>query len=260
MPPAEFLDFQIRAWRADDQLIAVLVHSSPAGDIRRPVVTPFPTDQVEALRRLTDDVWKGPPGTQQRIVKAGRLLSEGLLPLPVYALLKSSLDGLQAGQGLRLRLCLDAGLIDLPWEFLYRPDLVDDESLAGFLVLDPRVSLVREAPLQSWIFRPSGDRQRIVFIGSFWPDWTEGPDRWQIGPEHDQLTKTLKPVQDFLDITPLIDAAGTGLEAALDRPATIFHYAGHTDVAAGRGYLARAVYTDRTASLPTMYSWRPSSW
>jgi hypothetical protein len=36
-----FVDFEIRAWQADSEHVQVLVHRSPAGSIRRPIIVPF---------------------------------------------------------------------------------------------------------------------------------------------------------------------------------------------------------------------------
>jgi hypothetical protein len=32
-----FIDFELRAWQADAEHVQVMVHSSPAGDMREPV-------------------------------------------------------------------------------------------------------------------------------------------------------------------------------------------------------------------------------
>ena len=66
----------------------------------------------------------------------------------------------QAGLGLRLRLCLDDDLIDLPWEFLYRRDVEAPAARGGFLLLDGRISLVREPP--SLVAAPRRDRSHAA--------------------------------------------------------------------------------------------------
>ena len=39
--------------------------------------------------------------------------------------------------------------------------------LDGFLVLNPRLSLVREAPVESSKLEPSEEQQRMVIVGAF---------------------------------------------------------------------------------------------
>lgn len=68
-------------------------------------------------------------------------------------------------RGLRIRLCLDDDLIDLPWEFLYRPDGDAPAAQSGFLLTDGSISLTREPPsivgapcVRSSNFAPSTSR------------------------------------------------------------------------------------------------------
>ena len=46
--------------------------------------------------------------------------------------------------GVRIRLALDETLVDLPWEYVLRPDRRHDNAMSSFLLLDPRISLVRQ--------------------------------------------------------------------------------------------------------------------
>jgi hypothetical protein len=68
-----FYDFQIRAWRVDEEHAQVMVHSSPAGDIRKPLTVALVPDMLNSFRRLVNDYWKVPPGTTQQIIKAGNV-------------------------------------------------------------------------------------------------------------------------------------------------------------------------------------------
>jgi hypothetical protein len=111
-------------------------------------------------------------------------------------------------------------------------------------VLNPLVSLVREAPSLARSFPPSAQGQRMVVAGAYWPDWPEGKDYWQFVEEYRRVTKPLEAMRQQIDPDPAVDAAREGIPKALSHPAAVFHYAGHTDVVGGRGYLAREVYTD----------------
>lgn len=233
-----FIDFQLRAWQIDGSRAQVMVHSSPVGGMRKPVVVPSDVDQLSALRQVASIApFRGEPGTLKRIIEAGRQLSQILLPSPVFALLIRSLEHIEPEDGLRFRLCLDESLADLPWEFLYRPDAPTGKSLAGFLVLDSRISLVREAPIALYKVRPSRRKQRMLFAGTF---WAGDVDAWCVREEYQRLSGALEPVQEFLAMD-FCAASDDHMELALTKPATIFHYSGHTDVSDGRGYLMREV-------------------
>jgi hypothetical protein len=237
-----FYDFQIRAWRVDEEHAQVLVHSSPAGDIRKPLTVNLDPGRLNGLRQLVDNCWKWPPGTTQTIIKAGNELAEILLPVPVHTLLIKSLERVPPEDGLRVRLCLDKDLIDLPWEFLYRSDGTDEDGLAGFVVLNPRISLVREAPIL--IYKPSlsDEPQRLVFAGT--PYSVNGKkDAWGTEEEYRRLSLSLNQVVEkgFLEIDPYITSDGDNIERALVEPAAFFHYSGHTDEENGQSYLTKTI-------------------
>jgi hypothetical protein len=140
---------------------------------------------------------------------------------------------------------LDKDLIDLHWEFLYRSDGTDEEGLAGFIVLNPRISLVREAP--TLIYKPpvSDEPQRLVFAGTPYIG-EDGKDKWGIEEEYSRLSLSLGPLVEkrFLSIDPFTTASGDNIEKALIEPAAFFHYSGHTDEENGQSYLARTVKSD----------------
>lgn len=238
-------EFQLRAWRVEEKTIQVMVHSSPAGDIRQPLTVPCVLDDLDNERKLFQESnWFLNPDTQQRLVTLGRQLAQTLFPRPVYALLTSSLQALGPQDTLRIRLCLDPALIDLPWEYLYRPDMPTGTALTGFLLVDPRLSLVREAPTGVGGLPPLQGQQRMVFAGTFW-DGTR--DQWGVRDEYQRLAEALVPVKALLNLE-FITAAGDNIDMALLQSADLFHYSGHTDTEAGRGYLLREV---QTASQPS---------
>ncbi len=168
----------------------------------------------------------------------GRRLAQTLLPPAVFSMLTRALDRLEPDQGLRLRLCLDDSLVDLPWEFLYRPD-VKRGRWGGFLALDRRISLVREAPRSVRVPRPSRRRERLLFAGTPWP----GHKEWGVEEEYRLLAAALQPVQDYLS-TEFVNASGDNLEGALLSRCALLHYAGHTHVADGEGFLFREIRQD----------------
>jgi hypothetical protein len=246
-----FVDFQLRAWQASDKEVQLLVHSSPVGAMRRPVKVPFEMPQLEAICHMVRINWLSQAGMLERVVEAGKQLSKVLLPPEVYTYLVRSLESV-GEDGLRLRLCLDEVLIDAPWEFLRRPDALEDEVLDGFLVLNPHLSLVREAPVESSKLEPSEKQQRMVILGAYQVD---GGDPWQVEEEREKLTKALEPVEKFLQIdTRFKTAAGNHIEDALSTPVSVFHYSGHVHVENGRGSLVRELTDPADASTLSLLS------
>jgi hypothetical protein len=250
-------EFQIRAWQLDESKAQVLVHSSPVGDIRKPITVPCDLRRLDEARNLFQSQWFTRPDAQPQLISLGRLLAEVLLPSPVYALLTSSIQILGPDNILRIRLCLDPALIDLPWEYVYRPDMEKTTSLTGFLLFDHRLSLVREAPLNAGMTSLISEKQRMVVTGALWSAQGEKWDRWEVQEEYRKLAESLSPLKDFLSLHFVI--AADDIEGALAQPAAIFHYSGHTDSEAGSAYLVREVKamergSELVESLDKMYS------
>lgn len=254
MPTAEF---QIRAWQADDAHVQVLVHSSPAGDIRKPLTVPCNLGQLDDARGLFQGGWLVEAGVERRLIEMGRRLADLLLPRPVYALLTSSLQIIGPDSALRIRLCLDPALVDLPWEYLYRPDVEDAASLTGFLLFDHRISLVREAPVKMEAATALTGKQRMVCVGTLWSAGQDRWDPWGVQAEYHKLAESLASVGEFLSLE-FLSAAGD-IEGALSNPVAVLHYSGHTDADKSSGYLVREVKADcpgssQVESLDKMYS------
>lgn len=226
-----FVDFSIRAWR-EGHSIAVMAHATPVGSMRAPVFVRVGAFDPLDWRLRTEASW-----TQAAAL--GRELARWLLPPPVWALFGDTLRalGVLPGTGVRLRLCLAEELIDLPWEYLYRPDVDAAESpRSGFLLMDERLSLVREPPTllarQSAPARP----QRGVFVGALWSD---GSDGWGVKPEFNSLRRSLAPLADLVQLERVSATDEAGLDALLAQGCEFFHYAGHADLVDGTAQLVR---------------------
>jgi hypothetical protein len=241
----DFIDFELRAWQVDQAHAQVLVHNSPAGDMRQPITVPFDAARLDAFRAIFADRWVGAPTVNwSDLIGGGQQLAAILLPPPVYALLIRSLERIAPNDGLRVRLCLDAALVDLPWECLYRPDAAGQNPSAGFLPLDPRISLVREASGRLAGTSPTRRRQHLLFAGA--PFVVRGTDYWGVEQERDELLAALQPVNDFLSVES-VTGAQTSFETALTRgPVDIFHYSGHTEALADGSFLVEDLRVDPT--------------
>ncbi len=236
-PAVRFVDFSVRAWR-EGSYVQVMAHATPAGAMRQPAA-------VKIGRFVADDYRLPIDAPLARAAGIGRELARVLLPPEVWRLLGESLAAIAPRRdlGLRLRLCLDDDLIDLPWEFLYRPDVDSPAAQSGFLLSDGLISLTREPPSIIGMQPSTDHKQRALFVGTLWDD---GSDGWAVKSEYASLQRAMRPVGQLLRF----DFAASDDIAAVDKALTngcdVFHYAGHTDVADGRGTL---VHRARSATL-----------
>lgn len=233
----EFADFEIRAWKKTARCVQVLVHSSPAGEMDAPVDVDVASGRLTALANVDDVFGNLGPGTNLRSAKLGAELASILLPPPAAQLLDASLRQLTRGDGLRIRLCLDSALSALPWELMFRSESRRGGGmLDGFLVLDPRISLVRGATRIFQESRLVADRLRLVFAGAF---AAGGEDQLKVRDEYAGLAKAIEPIANLVWLEPCTASVGSAIETALARPAAIFHYAGHVEIEGARAYLVK---------------------
>lgn len=182
-PPAlHFAEFALRAWRDDPRYVQVIAHATPVGGMRRPASV-----KLSRIDRCDFDIAVNE--TLGRAAEIGRELSRNLLPEAVLALLLESIryTAQRGDMGLRLRLCLDEELIDLPWECLYHPDMLGAVQLNGFFLADGDVSLVREAASFPFTLAPTERTQRALFLGTLFDEET---DRWLVHDEFKSCRRT----------------------------------------------------------------------
>ncbi|HWS14133.1 MAG TPA: CHAT domain-containing protein [Rhodocyclaceae bacterium] len=232
-PPMRFVDFALRAWR-EGPYMQVIAHATPVGGMRQPVAVRLGPFSAEDYRLRID-------ASLAECADLGRRLARLLLPEEVWQRLSESLVAIapQASLGLRVRLCLDDDLIDLPWEYLYRPDVEAEAAQSGFLLMDGRVSLVREPASLVAVAAPGERRQRGLFVGTFFDD---GSDTWSVGVEHRSLSKAMRPLRGLLGFDFVRADAGDEIMRALAEGCDLFHYAGHTEVENGRGAMVQLAH------------------
>jgi hypothetical protein len=225
-----FIDFAIRAWR-EGRYVQVIAHSTPAGAMRQPVAVRLGEFDANDYRIACD-------APHSHAAAVGRDLARMLLPHEVWRLLGESLAAISShpNLGLRIRLCLDDDLIDLPWEFIYRPDVDATAAQSGFLLTDGHISLIREAPSVVTLLPANSNKQRALFIGTMWDD---GSDRWQVRSEFTSLKAAMRPVDDLLQFEFVSANNGVEVDAALSVGCDVLHYAGHVDITDGGGTLTQ---------------------
>jgi CHAT domain len=247
--PISFVDFAVRAWR-EGPYAQVIAHSTPAGGMRQPVAVKIGVFAPDDYRVAID-------APLARGAEVGRQLARVLLPPEIWRLLGESLASISSRRdlGLRLRLCLDDDLIDLPWEFIYRPDVDLPAAQSGFLLMDGRISLTREPPSIVGTPASSDHPQRGLFVGAMFDD---GSDTWGVRGEHENLMTAMGRVENLLsfDFKRADDSAGVDL--ALSQPCDVFHYAGHTEVVDARGTLVQLVNSARLETQLAHLQLKPS--
>jgi hypothetical protein len=190
--------------------------------------------------------------TQAEATTIGKRLAQVLFPGEVFQLFAESLAAVlttRPHRGLRIRLAIDESLLDLPWEYVYRPDRLQKDGMSGFLLLDPSISMVRHAADGRIQIEPITGRQRLAFVGTLWEGKKDG---WEVGNEFDLLRQALRPVARYFHPEFAVASNAKGLGATHPRHAAIFHYAGHCDFdERGRAFLLRELPTSRALRLRT---------
>ena len=247
-----YRDFVINARRLDARLVAVSVDASPAGRSDKITKVVFPEKEAAALHRTFV------AGLEAMHLAGGRMmitadeastigerLAEILFPQEVFLLFAKSLTAAVAARtGIRIRLVMDPELMDLPWEYVRRPDRRGTAGLSGFLLLDPSISMVRHAADATVTMAPISGQQRLTFVGTFWEGRRDG---WEVGKEFALLSEALTPVARYLEPDFIVT---TNSERLLSTPlgtTAIFHYAGHVDFADdGSAFLVKELPTSRS--------------
>jgi CHAT domain len=146
-----------------------------------------------------------------------------------------------ADEGVRLRLIIrEPRLAQIPWEFTYLSSL-GHEHISDFLVLDPKVSLVRHEALpvpHSAVAARDPGRLRLIAATANAPGLATLDLRreWQVV---ERAVKDLPQDGAAIDYQPVLENPRVAdLQGALLRGADLFHFAGHGGLAHGSGYLA----------------------
>jgi hypothetical protein len=235
-----YIDFTIRARDWQDRQFKVEVTSSPVDRMREPAVSTY--DEAALARPLYNLERKRIH--LKDLIALGEALADMLLPPAVRQMLLRSLSAVGPEQGLRLRLVLDdPQAANLPWEYLhlYRtggdpPAPVgaapwpawrsqDGQVQAGrdgFLVLDPRISLVRHEAIPMAPASVTATRPLKVVVGLAAPSDAPPLD---LEAERDFIQAALKDVAG-IDVNFVTKLTVEKLEAAC-QGAHLFHFAGH---------------------------------
>ncbi len=254
MPLTRYLDFvlladQVKVREGRVASFVVRVFESPAGEGEQAERVKVPDDLDARIGWLDHRQIDADLGAQ---IELGTIL--GLLLLPPYArgLFETSLGRLADDEGLRVRLRFDDALADIPWEFAWVERHRGEPTAAGFLALDPRISLVRHEAVATPLPSPSAaaaGRRVVVAMAS--PDGY--PPLPSLAAEREALEQALEGVAG-VTADVVADATPAAVLEALSTGADVFHFSGHGTpdggiVLAGPGGRAEVVPADRLAEM-----------
>ncbi|WP_334504115.1 hypothetical protein [Bradyrhizobium sp. AZCC 1678] len=164
-------DFVIVAKRRNAREIGVRIDASPAGRMAEGETVAFPVEEgVELRASFFSGSARGGRAeiTIDEAVAVGTRLADVLFPKTVFRLFAESLGKVvgRPNTGLRIRLDMDASLVDLPWEYVRRRDREGAGLMSGFLLLDPSISMVRQRGDANIAIEPIKGRQSLSFVGA----------------------------------------------------------------------------------------------
>lgn len=207
-------DFQVR------------VTHSPAGEELDGLPTHY--DAQDLHPRL--DALEAGGANWPDVMELGLLLSQILLPGAVRDLLSRSIDTVKMrGNRLRLRLMLEGGLNNLPWEYLLLNRAGGEATAADFLALAPDVSIVRHqaSRLPPPVVKARLPAQMVVALSSpvGWPPLAM--------EEEQRVIAAALAGNEQVQVTWKQPASRESLWSGVDQ-AHLFHFAGHGGFVADR--------------------------
>jgi len=146
MPLRQYIDFKLYLTQIEGRQGACQVALLPTPEVGE-AITPAAVEALPNPALLAALASKTISVSQ--LVQLGKQLADCLLPAGlVRDLFKATYRQIGNESGIRLRLIIaDQALKQLPWEYVFLSLLDEPDSQRGFLLLDPRISLVRHEPL-----------------------------------------------------------------------------------------------------------------
>ena len=206
---------------------SVRVLVSPAGEMKPEDAVPISYDDKQlqlSLQQLETRALD-----QAGLIALGRALALLLLPpklagaaTGVRELLAASLDHVGPEDGVRVRLRLPPQLGALPWEYMYVDRAGGGDGMDGFLMLDPRVAIVRHEVLPAPDSLPltSGPLKVVAALAS-----AEGLPQLDLSKEQSDLAAAFDGQPEIQPVF-LEDATLEEIQRAIV-DAEVFHFAGH---------------------------------
>jgi hypothetical protein len=231
------LVLELRDMDPQTEVFTVNLSGATVGELEPAGVSLSYTEIDQALLELED----GGIEEEEDLITLGKALADRLLPEgQMRDRVGEALRGTGPDGGIRLRLLIrEPRLAQIPWEYTYLP-WHDHEGSSDFLVLDPKVSMVRHEalPVQYPSVAPRDARRlRLVGVTANSP----GYQPLDLQKERRVIERALKdlPLDSAkIDYEPLlVDSSVEEVQAALLQGADIFHFAGHGGFDQGAGFI-----------------------
>jgi hypothetical protein len=116
---------------------------------------------------------------------------------------------------------------------------------------------VREPPSVVATAVPTDRTQRGLFVGTFFND---GSDTWSVKVEYDSLSKAIRPIKNLMTLAFERADGSAAIEQQLAEGCDVFHYAGHTEIEAGRGTLVQLASAKEPFFMETLPERAPWAW
>jgi hypothetical protein len=233
--PRAYIDFNLYLTRPSDGKCSCQVALLPSPEVGE-TITPVTVLLEESPPIDSLQLLAAKQGTFGSMVALGKKLANCLLPEGVIReRFRAAYDRAGIDGGVRLRLIIaDYVLKTWPWEYVFF-DLVggsESKSMLGFLVLNPRISLVRHEPLP----HPHPAREKTTkdvtdIRMAFASAMPKNQPKLQLNKDLKVIREALKDfnvegVHFTLDPV-LTDATPDDLAQKLPKGTHIFHFAGH---------------------------------
>jgi len=166
--------------------------------------------------------------SRTELVELGQKLADLLLPGRVRRLFEDSLRALQEGEGLRLRLRVEAlPLAALPWEYAYLQRAAGEEVDSDFLCLQRKVSIARYETIGAPL-KPLEAKEKIRIVAAL-SNPVDHPVALDLGADRRVISaavEDLKSRAQEVESVILPEATRSGLLQAING-SDIFHFSGH---------------------------------
>ncbi len=225
-----YKDFLIELRDFKDGSYTVAIPPSNEGGEPEPVRVDLKLDEIETV--LADleakDIFI------EDLIPLGKALLERLLPAGtirekfVAAVRQTTIDG-----GIRLRLLIrDVALQQIPWEFAYLQLTEGEEGRSHFMVLQPKISMIRHLAKEGPVPNLSmGDRNTMRMLAVMANPEAPGIPPLKLSTEKRILEKALGDFKvDGVQLTwqPVVEnVTEEELDAGLTAKPDIFHFSGH---------------------------------
>jgi hypothetical protein len=230
LAPITYRDFKIEMSALQDGVYRLRVVEAPGLDPMPPSkaeeVSFSPTDHQKSIARL-----EARRMNTDQLLAFGEALGKMLLPGRALTMFKDSLQALNKGQGLRLRLFIEPlALSVLPWEYALVRRVPGEITPNDFLALQPKISITRYETLGPAL-DPLAVEEKYRVVAALANPITGDPSLPDLPIGEDQ-----KAIQGAVDA---LNSQGEFIELQLINPATqerleevasgadIFHFAGH---------------------------------